>query len=141
VRLHRKPSIGLGLLIATYSIFLFFSHLLLLCFASLISLAWLAGKNYRHLRLLAALSLPYAAPLPLVAVWIIQTMADETYISPGRIVFGPVLKRLLDIPVQSTGLDGNFFMVSILVFCSHHRTAVQITLKVDEETGKVVDGH
>ena len=116
VRLHRKPSIGLGLLIATYSIFLFFSHLLLLCFASLISLAWLAGKNYRHLRLLAALSLPYAAPLPLVAVWIIQTMADETYMSPGRIVFGPVLKRLLDIPVQSTGLDGSFFMVSILVF-------------------------
>ena len=36
--------------------------------------------------------------------------------SEDRIVFGPVFKRLLDIPVQSTGLDGSFFWISVLVF-------------------------
>jgi len=116
VRLHRKPSVGLGFLIATYTVFLFFSHLLLLCFSSLLALAWLVGSNYRQLPRLALLSIPYTAPLPLVAVWIFQTMANEIYMDPGRIVFGPVLKRLLDIPVQSTGLDGSFFIVSILIF-------------------------
>ncbi len=116
VRLHRKPSIGLGVFIAFYTIFLFFSHLLVLCFSSLVALAWLAGSNYRQLTRLAALSIPYIAPLPLIAVWIFQTMSNANYMTPGRIVFGSFLKRLLDIPVQSTGLDGEYFTVSILIF-------------------------
>jgi len=116
VRLHQKPSVGLGILISTYSVFLFFSHLLVLCFSSLVSLAWLVGSNYRRLPRLAALILPYTATLPLIALWLITTLASGAYMSDARIVYGPILKRLLDIPVQSTGLDGSFFMVSVFVF-------------------------
>ena len=116
VRLHRKPSIGLSLLIASYSVFLFFSHLLVLCFSSLLALAWLAGSNYRQLPRLAALSIPYTAALPLIVLWLFQTTASGNYMTPGRVVYGSFLKRLLDVPVQSTGLDGGFFTVSVLIF-------------------------
>ena len=116
VRLHQKPSSSLSVLIATYSVFLFFSHLLVLCLCSLLALAWLAGCNYRRPKRLAILSLPYTASLPLIGVWLFSTLNSASYMSEDRIVFGPVWKRLLDISVQSTGLDGSFFWVSILVF-------------------------
>ncbi len=116
VRLHQKPSVGLGALIAAYSVFLFFSHLLVLCFSSLLALAWLAGCNYRQPRRLAALSIPYTATLPLIAVWMYQALASGTYMSGERTVFGSGPKRLLDIVVQSSGLDGTFFGISVFVF-------------------------
>lgn len=116
VRLHQKPSVGLGILISAFSVFLFFSHLLVLCFSSLLALAWLAGSNYHKLPRLAALSIPYTATLPLIAMWLFITLTSGTYTSDDRVVFGPILKRLLDIPVQSTGMDGSFFLISVLIF-------------------------
>jgi len=116
VRLNQKPSVRLGIFIATYSIFLFFSHLLVLCFFSLLALAWLAGSNFRTPLRLALLSIPYSTPLPLITIWLYQTLHSGTYMADDRIEFGPVLKRGLDIIVQFTGLDGTFFVVSLFVF-------------------------
>lgn len=116
VRFDKKPGVGPGVLIAAYSVFLFFSHLLVLCVSSLLALAWLAGRNFRQLPRLAALSIPYAAPLPLIATWLFTAFTSGTYAGDNRIVSGSFLKRLLDIPVQSTGLDGSFFLISVLVF-------------------------
>ena len=116
VRLDREPSAGLGVLIAGFSVFLFFSHLLVLCFSSLIALVWLAGKNYRQPGRLAALSAPYTATLPLIAIWLHQTLNSGTYMTDDRVVFGSFLKRPLDIIVQFSGLDGTFFFVSLFVF-------------------------
>jgi len=116
VRLQQKPSVGLGTLIAAYSVFLFFSHLLVLCFSSLLALAWLTGCNYRRLPRLAALCIPYTATLPLIAGWLFKTVTSGSYTSDDRILFGSLPKRLLDIPVQATGMDGSFFWISILVF-------------------------
>ena len=116
VRLQQKPSLGLGAMIAAYTVFLFFSHLLVLCFSSLLALAWLAGCNYRRLPRLAVLCIPYTATLPLIVAWLYQTLTSGSYTSDDRIVFGPLLKRLLDVPVQTSGMDGSFFLISILVF-------------------------
>lgn len=116
VSLNRKPSAGLGVLIAIYSIFLFVSHLLVLCFSSLLALAWLAGCNFSRPKRLALLSLPYTASLPLIGVWLFVTLNSASYMSENRIVFGSVFKRLLDIPVQASGLDGSFFWASVLIF-------------------------
>lgn len=116
VRLHQKPSVGLGTVIAAYSVFLFVSHLLVLCFSSLLALAWLTGCNYRQLPRLAKLCIPYTATLPLIAAWLLQTLSSESYMSESRIVFGSVSRRLLDIVVQSSGLDGTFFGISAFIF-------------------------
>jgi hypothetical protein len=116
VRWDREPSAGLGVLIVGFSVLMFFCHLLVLCFSSLIALAWLAGRNYRQPLRLAALSTPYTATLPLIAIWLYQALNSGTYMTDDRVVFGSYLKRPLDIVVQFSGLDGTFFFVSLFVF-------------------------
>ena len=116
VRLQQKPSLGLGAAIAAYTVFLFFSHLLVLCFSSLLALAWLAGCNFRQLPRLAVLLIPYTVTLPLIVGWLYTTLTSGSYTSDGRILYGDPLKRFLDIPVQATGMDGSFFWISIVVF-------------------------
>jgi hypothetical protein len=116
IRLHRQPTLGLAALIAAYSVFLFFSHLLVLCFSSLLALAWLAGSNFRTPARLARLSIPYATTLPLIAAWLFTTLDSGSYVSTESMSFGPLLKRPLDIIVQSSGLDGSFFAVSVFIF-------------------------
>ena len=112
VKLHRLPGIGLSLFIAAYSLFLFFSHILVLCFSSMLALAWLAGCNYRQPKRLAALCIPYTVTLPLIFAWLYTTLNSGTYMTDKVIVTGSFLKHLLDITVQSTGLDGTFFGIS-----------------------------
>lgn len=116
VRLDRRPSVGLSVVIAAFSVFLFFSHLLVLCLSSLLALAWIVGRNYQRPKKLMMLALPYTAPLPLVGKWLFDALNSASYMSEDRIVFGSIPKRLLDIPVQVSGLDGSFFLVSVLVF-------------------------
>jgi len=116
IRLQKKATLALATTIAAYSLFLFFSHLLVLCFSSLLALVWLAGCNYRTPSRLALLSIPYAAPLPLIAAWMITTLGSDSYMSSEPVSFGPFLKRPLDIIVQSSGLDGSFFAASVFIF-------------------------
>lgn len=116
IRMHRQASVALAAVIAAYSVFLFFSHLLVLCFSALLALAWLAALNFRKPSRLAAVSIPFAAALPLIALWINTTLGSESYVSSDRVSFGPLLKRPLDIIVQYSGLDGVFFGISIFIF-------------------------
>lgn len=115
IRFNRQPNVALGFGIAAYSIFLLLSHLLVLGFSSLLALAWLAGSNYRNIRRLIVLSLPYTAPLPLIGLWLADTQSSATYMSNNIVAFGPMTLRLQELIIQPSGLDGKFFIVSLLV--------------------------
>ena len=115
IRFNRNPSLTLGLGVAAYSMIMLVSHLLVLCYSSMLALAWILGSNYRDLRRLILLCVPYAAPLPIIALWLQTVLASGTYMSAGGLHFGPMLLRLKDIVVQPSGLDGNFIVISFIV--------------------------
>jgi hypothetical protein len=115
VRFSERPGIGLGLAVAAYSLLLLASHLLVLCYSSMLALAYIIGSNYKNIRRTFLLCLPYSAPLPLIGLWLKTTLSSGTYMSAGGINFGPMLLRLKDVVVQPSGLDGNFIVVSFIV--------------------------
>ena len=114
-RFSREPTVIMGLGIAAYSILLFFSHLLVLGFSSMLALAWLAGTHYRHISRLMLLSVPYTASLPFIALWMAGTQSSGTYMGRNLFNFGPLSLRLQELIVQPSGLDGKFFAVSLIV--------------------------
>ncbi len=115
IRFSREPTIVMGFGIAAYTMGLFFSHLLVLGFSSILALAWLAGKNYRNIRRLVVLRSPYTAPLPLIGLWLAGTQSSGTYVGTNLFSFGPLSLRLQELVVQPSGLDGKFYAVSLIV--------------------------
>ena len=115
VRFNNQPSIALALGVSAYSLLLLTSHLLVLCFSSLLALSWIAGSNLANLQRLILLSIPYATPLPFIGLWLKAALTSDTYMSTDGLQFGSFWLRLKDIAVQASGLDGNFMMISLLV--------------------------
>ena len=115
-RLNEKPSISLGLGVAAYSLFLLAAHLLVLCISSLLALAWLAGSNYKNPKRLLILGVPYMAPLPLIAMWLLAAFTSDSSVSSTRVGFVSFWKRVPDMVTQVSGLDGTFFTVSVFIF-------------------------
>lgn len=115
VRFNSQPGIVLALGVAAYSLLLLASHLLVLCYSSMLSLAWIAGSNFGDLRRLFVLSLPYATPLPFIGLWVKAMLASGSYMSTSSLDFGAWLQRFKDVVVQSSGLDGGFIVISLIV--------------------------
>jgi len=113
IRYERHPTAGRMTGVAIYSTGLFFCHVVALAFGALISLAFLAGKNLHEPRRLARCAIPYAAPLPLIALWALTASAtDATVQSP--IVLGSMRERLGVLFMQFSGLDGFAFGVGLI---------------------------
>lgn len=77
VRFERSPTVINGIIIAGFALFLFFCHVLVLCFSSLLALTWLFVANIRRPVTFILRCLPYTAPLPLIAFWLWQTRAAQ----------------------------------------------------------------
>jgi hypothetical protein len=99
------PSWRRGVRIAVFAIFLFFSHVIVLGIASLISLGYVLGVHYRDLRRLALCALPYTAPIPLIGLWFAITYATETRVQNDAVSFGPLSYRLLQLVSQPAGRE------------------------------------
>ncbi len=108
IRHARAPDLRSGVLIAVFAIFLFFCHVIVVAFASLIALGFvLSSSSMRNLKALALKLLPFAAPLPLMIAWFSITYQSEPVVSNTPILYGPLLDRVVTLLVQPTGL-GHF---------------------------------
>ena len=105
IQYERDPSIQKGLILAALSVVLFFTHVLLLGFASLLCLAYILGGNFRNPKRLFLLAVPYTAAIPIIVAWGIVTYSGETYVQDAPVVFGAFSQRLVYALSQPTGID------------------------------------
>jgi hypothetical protein len=115
INFSRKPGIGMGLFLAAFSVALLASHILILSFASLLSLMWILGSHYREPLRVIKLSLPFTTPLPLIAWWLHGAMESGTYISDRSMVFDSLGARVLHLMVQVAGTDGRYLEIALLL--------------------------
>ena len=115
IRFERRPTLRYGLGIGAFGIMLFFCHVVALGFASLLCLTYLAAKNWRSPRRLIACCLPYAAPLPIMAVWMTRILATDSAVANAPTTFGTVHGRLLNLFEQLAGLDAYAFGLGLLI--------------------------
>jgi hypothetical protein len=73
--------------------------------ACLCALVYLAGVAYRKPRRLLLLCLPYTAPVPLIAAWLIPRLANEAGVADAPILYGPWLQRVEQLIAQPAGSE------------------------------------
>ncbi len=115
IHFERKPTIARAVGMALYSMALFFFHVIALGFGALISLSYLFAKNVRDPLRFLKCAIPYAAPIPLIAIWLSSVYRNEATVQDTTIIFGPVARRLIVLFEQIAGLDGSAFFISLLV--------------------------
>jgi hypothetical protein len=115
VRFMAAPTIRNAVGIAVFSLLLFFCHVIVLGLASLLALGYVAGVSYRNPRALLLRSLPYATPLPVIAVWLVVTYRTTPSVHSDPIVFPTLFDRLLQLLLQPAGQDGSSLLVALLV--------------------------
>lgn len=106
IRFADAPTLRRALGIAAFSIFLFFCHIIVLGFVSLIALGYLAGRHYRNPGMLVLRALPYTAALPLIAAWFTVTYRSEAAVQDNLVIYGLVRERLEQLLLQPAGHDG-----------------------------------
>jgi len=105
IQYERDPGVRNGSILAVLSVTLFFTHVLVLGVASLISLAYLVAARYRHPKALVFLSIPYMAALPVIFVWGMLTYSGETHVQNAPLIFGEISQRLFYFLTAPTGVD------------------------------------
>lgn len=101
----REPSVRRGAGIALLAVFLFFCHVIVLGFASLVALGYVVGTHYRNLKTLLLHALPFTAPLPLIGVWLAVTYESESRVQSHPVIFGPLSHRFVQLLTQSAGRE------------------------------------
>ena len=102
---ERRTTVGNALGIAGLAVFLFFAHVIVMGVACLCALLYLGGCHYRNVRKLVTLYVPYTAPLPLIAAWMIPRVANEEGVADAPVVFGPWGDRLAYLFAQPGGYE------------------------------------
>lgn len=115
VAYERNPTLKRSLGIAAFSIVLFFFHVIALGFGALISLTYLLAKNFRNPVRFIKCALPYATPLPLIAIWMSGVIDTEASVRQAPFVWGTLREKLVVLFTQFSGLDGNAFGISLAV--------------------------
>jgi hypothetical protein len=101
----KQPSLQNGVRIALFGVLLFFCHIIVLGFASLIALGYILGTHYRNLKALVRCALPYTAPLPLILTWLAIASEEESVAQNDVITFGPLSYRLTNLLTQPAGRE------------------------------------
>lgn len=115
IRFADAPTVPRGVAVAVASLALFFCHIIVLGFASMTVLAYIAGAHYRDLKALVLRALPYTAPIPVIALWMIVTYNNEAKVGSEPVVFGPFIIRLVALLQQPAGRDGFEPFICLLV--------------------------
>jgi len=100
----RTTSWKKGLAVTLFSVFLFFCHIVVLGFMSLIAISMVVGFNLRNPKRIVLKCLPFTAPIPLIVYWLLVTFNLEAQ-SHGPITFGPWLLRISCLLGQLSGSD------------------------------------
>lgn len=104
-RFAQRTTMTNALIVASLTLLLFFSHVIVMGFACLCALVYLLGREYKNPRRLLLLCLPYTAPLPLIAAWLIPRLANEAGVADAPVVFGDYLQRLGLLVAQPAGFE------------------------------------
>lgn len=115
VAYERNPTAKRSLGIAAFSIVLFFCHVIALGFGALISLTYIFAKNFRNPVRFIKCALPYATPLPLIAIWMTGIIDAEVSVREAPFVWGTLREKLVVLFTQFSGLDGKAFGISLTV--------------------------
>lgn len=115
IKFAREPSVRSGAMLAAFAIFLFFCHVIVLGFTSLVALGYVFGSSFKDPKRLALKMLPFTAPLPLIAGWLLITYENEPVAQKAPVVYGPVLDRLLMLLIQPAGWDSFSPVLCLLV--------------------------
>jgi hypothetical protein len=115
IRFADAPTVRRGIAVAIASLALFFCHIIVLGFVSLMALCYIAGAHYRDFKGLVLRALPYTAPIPVIAIWMFVTYTNEARVSSDPVVFGPFLVRLTALLQQPAGRDGWQPFICLLV--------------------------
>jgi hypothetical protein len=118
IRFADAPTPRRALGIAIASVALFFCHVIVLGFAALMALGYVAGVYHRDWKALALRALPFTAPLPLIAVWLFVTYSTEARVSSDPVVFAPFPLHLLELLKQPAGADAFSPFICVLVTAS-----------------------
>ena len=114
-RFMAAPTTRNAIGIAVFSLLLFFCHVIVLGVASLLALGYVAGVSYRDPRALMLRSLPYATPLPLIALWLVIVYRTVPVVHSDPIVFPTLSSRFVQLLLQPAGQDGSSVLVALLV--------------------------
>jgi hypothetical protein len=114
IRFVDMPTVKRGVMIALFSIFLFFSHIIVLGFASLVALGYVFGRSYRDGKTLVLRALPYTAPLPLIAIWLALAYDSQATVRNEPVIYGRFLERVMHLLLQPAGHDG-LTLITLLV--------------------------
>lgn len=115
IRFERNPTTPRALAMGAFSIGLLFCHVIALGFGALMSLTYIAAKNFKSPLRLARCWLPYTAPLPFIAIWLYGVYQTEDSVQGSPIIFAPASQRLRVLFEQFAGLDGSMFALGLLV--------------------------
>jgi hypothetical protein len=118
IRFADAPTVRRGIAVAVASLALFFCHIIVLGFTSLMVLGYIAGAHRRDWKGLVLRALPYAAPVPLIAVWMLVTYTNEAQVSRDPVVFGPFIVRLLELLKQPGGQDWVSLVICLPLFAA-----------------------
>lgn len=103
IRFVDAPTLRRGVMVALFAIFLFFSHVIVLGFASLAALGYVLGRSYRDGKRLVLLALPYTAPLPLIAVWLSLAYDNAPAVRNDPVIYGRFMERVWQLLLQPAG--------------------------------------
>ncbi|MFP5213874.1 MAG: hypothetical protein ACLGPL_10910 [Acidobacteriota bacterium] len=120
IRYDKKPNPVKGVLLAALSVFLFFSHVLVLGFTAMSAFMYLAGVHYKEPKVLLRRCLPLITPLPIIFGWLtlirkgpspvsirhfVQGFGLEQTRSFGEAVIKYFSERLANLASAFSGLD------------------------------------
>ena len=111
----REPSGRRAAEIALFGILLFFCHVIVLGFASLVALGWVVGVHRRNLKTLVLHMLPYTAPLPLIVMWLAITYESEPRVQGNQVIFPPFWYRLEQLVAQAAGRESADSLLVLVV--------------------------
>jgi hypothetical protein len=114
IRFVDQPTVKRGLTIAAFSIALFFAHVVVLGFASLVALGYVFGRSFRDVKTLVLRALPYTAPIPLIVIWLASAYRAVPTASTEPTIYGSFVERVAQLLLQPAGHDG-FTLITLLV--------------------------
>jgi hypothetical protein len=119
IRFERRQSVASALIVAAFTVILFFSHVIVMGFACLLALTYLIGREHRNVRRLFWLCLPYTVPIPLIAIWLLPRLANESVIADAPVVYGSLVERVSLLFAQPAGaevLSWPALAITVLIF-------------------------
>ena len=119
VRYSRSRNIALPVSIALLSIMLFFSHIIILGFMSLLAISYHFAVHHSNIKTFIQKCWPYTIPIPLIVIWGINTYSGESQVSTATTVWRYGIHRIAELRLHYAGFEqgGMEYLPAIFLMC------------------------